>query len=87
MKTLLLTVSLTLIAGAAFAQDQAPPPQGHSAFLQACGNDIKQYCASAQSRDDRRACVKQNKDKFSPSCKTFMASHPMHQHAQGGGGH
>jgi len=52
-------------------------------FMQACGDDIKNFCASAQSREDRRACVMQNKDKFSDPCKSFMASHPMHQHGQG----
>ena len=69
----------------AFAQDQPPPQQGggHGMFKQACGADIQNFCASAQNRDDRRACVMANKDKFSDSCKSFMASHPMHSHDQG----
>src|SRR3984957_3498311 len=52
-------------------------------FMQACGADMQNFCASAQSRDDRRTCVMANKDKFSDSCKSFMASHPMHSHDQG----
>ncbi|HUO91901.1 MAG TPA: hypothetical protein VMU22_03225 [Rhizomicrobium sp.] len=56
-----------------------------SQFMDACGNDVKTYCASAQSRDDRRACVVANRDKFSGSCKAFMAAHPMHQHQPQGG--
>ena len=84
MKPLFLALLLSVGTSAvAFAQDQGPPRGGHGAFMQACGADIKTYCASAQSRDDRRACVQANKDKFSDSCKAFMASHPMHQHGQG----
>jgi hypothetical protein len=56
----------------------------HSQFMQACGTDMQSYCASARSRDDRRACVMANHDKFSDSCKSFMAAHPMHEHPQGG---
>jgi hypothetical protein len=59
------------------------PPAGapqHGAFKAACGADIQTYCASAQTKDDRHACVKANKDKFSDSCKAFMASRK-----QGGG--
>lgn len=66
--------------GAAFAQDQsAPPPGGHGgAFHAACGQDIQTYCSTAQSREDRHACVQANKDKFSDTCKSFMASHMHH---------
>ncbi|MGD0866764.1 MAG: hypothetical protein ABSA49_14540 [Rhizomicrobium sp.] len=83
MKTTLLNLSLILTlasAGAAFAQDQtqmqgpaAGAPQ-HGAFKAACGADLQTFCASAQTKDDRHACVKANKDKFSDSCKAFMAS-------------
>jgi hypothetical protein len=88
MKTALLSLSFVLAlagAGSAFAQDQSQmqgPPAGgnHGAFKAACGADIQTYCSSAQTRDDRRACVKTNKDKFSDSCKAFMASR---QHGDG----
>jgi len=83
MKSLLLAISLGMAAStAAFAQDQAPPPADRAAFMQACGQDMQTYCASAQNRDDRRACMKANHDKFSDSCKTFMANRQMHQHNQ-----
>ena len=84
MKYTLLAASFALFTTVpAFAQDQAPAPQSpRGMFMQACGDDIKNFCSSAQSRDDRRACVMANKDKFSDSCKTFMANHPMHQHDQ-----
>jgi len=91
MKKLFLVISLAACAStAAFAQDQTPAPQGgmqgggmRSQFMQACGADMQTYCASAQTRDDRRACMTANHDKFSDGCKSFMASHPMHQHPQG----
>jgi hypothetical protein len=85
MKKLLFALSLSVCAVPAFAQDQPPPQQGggHGMFKQACGADIQNFCASAQNRDDRRACVMANKDKFSDSCKSFMASHPMYSHDQG----
>jgi len=85
MKSFIFALSLGMAAAVpAFAQDQTPAPRsgGHGAFMQACGNDMQTYCASAQNRDDRRSCVMANKDKFSDSCKSFMASHQMHQHGQ-----
>jgi hypothetical protein len=94
MKTTLLSLSLVLSlasAGAAFAQSQmqGPPPAGapqHGAFKAACGADIQTYCATAQTKDDRHACVKANKDKFSDSCKAFMASRRGTGQMQGPGG-
>lgn len=85
MKPIFFTILLTTCAAtAALAQNQSAPPQNmHSAFMDACGNDMKSFCGSAQSRQDRRACMQANKDKFSDSCRSFMASHPMHQHPQG----
>jgi hypothetical protein len=64
----------------AFAQDQmAPAPQGQhgGAFRAACGQDMQTYCSSAQTREDRRACMQTNHDKLSDTCKTFIGSH-MH---------
>jgi len=91
MKALYLAIAFAAASTIAFAQDQAPPQQQggggmqgsmRSQFMDACGGDMQTYCASAQNRQDRRACVMANRDKFSQSCKTFMASHPMHQHPQ-----
>jgi hypothetical protein len=96
MRLSIFACSLALLAGtSAFAQDQSPPQGpsqggGRAAFMQACGSDMQTYCASAQNRDDRRACIQANKDKFSDACKTFIASR-MHEHGQmqgpGGAGH
>jgi Spy/CpxP family protein refolding chaperone len=99
MKRLFLALSFAACASTAvFAQDQTPAPQGgmqgggmqgggmHGQFMQACGADMQTYCASAQSRDDRRACVTANKDKFSDSCKSFMAAHPMREKTPAPGG-
>lgn len=84
MKNFLFAAVLTSLSAApALAQDQTPPPQDHhGAFMDACGQDVKTYCGSAQNRDDRRACMKANHDKFSDACKSFMASHHMHGHGQ-----
>jgi len=92
MRKILLAISLVACASTtAFAQDQAPPAQQQgggmrSQFMDACGADMKNFCGSAQSREDRRSCMMANRDKFSQSCKAFMASHPMHQHQQQGSG-
>lgn len=100
MKSTLLSLSIVFAlagSGAAFAQDQSGGSmqggqmqgQGghHGEFQAACGADMQQYCASAQSRDDRRACVQANKDKFSQGCQTFLSSHMMHGGGGNGGGH
>lgn len=65
------------VAGPAAAQDQ--PAGGdsgghHGRFRAACGQDLQTYCASAQSRDDRRQCMMANKDKLSDTCKQFLDS-------------
>ena len=67
--------------GMAFAADAPAPSSGgdHNGFREACGADLQTYCASAKSRDERRACVQANKDKFSDGCKSFMAAHPRPQ--------
>ena len=67
--------------GIAFAADDAPATGGDQmgGFRQACGADLKTYCASSTTREERRACVQTNKDKFSDGCKSFMAAHPRPQ--------
>ena len=59
---------------------QGPGGGNHGAFKAACGADMQTYCASAQTRDDRHACMQTNAAKFSDSCKSFMAAH---QHGGG----
>lgn len=94
MKSTLLSLSFVLAlagTGAAFAQDQGQMqgPSGgdhHAAFKAACGADIQSFCASAQSRDDRHACVQANMSKFSDGCKSFLANHMHGQGNNAGGG-
>lgn len=97
MKTTLLSLPLVLSlagAGVAFAQDQGmqggsmqgPGGGNHGAFKAACGADMQTYCASAQTRDDRHACMQTNAAKFSDSCKSFMASRRGTGQMQGPGG-
>ena len=92
MKSTLLSLSFALAlgaSGAAFAQDQGGTMQGpngghHGEFRAACGADVQTYCASAQSREDRHACVEANKSKFSQGCQSFLAGH-VHGGGNGGG--
>lgn len=88
-RTAVFAASFVLaLSGAALAQDQAAAPQGGhggGAFRAACGQDMQTYCGSAQSREDRHTCMKAKKDKFSDSCKSFMASRRHHGDGQPGG--
>ena len=68
------------VAAFAIAADEPTPPgdsrgQHRGEFRAACGADLQTYCASSKTRDERRACIRANKDKFSETCKAFMASH------------
>lgn len=80
-------VAAMLSATTAFAQqDQAG--QGRRAAWEAvrsaCATDVKTYCGSATDRQSRRACIKENRSKFSDSCKAAM--HSMHRERMGAGG-
>ena len=78
-------VGFALLRATAFAADPAPatPPasgdQHRGEFRQACGADLQTYCAASKTRDERHACIEANKDKFSDTCKAFMAAHPRGQ--------
>lgn len=92
MKSMILGLSLVVgMVGAAFAQDQGGTMQGpsggdhHGAFRAACGADLQSFCASAQTRDDRHACVEANKAKFSQGCQSFLANHMHGQNGNAGG--
>ena len=73
-------IGMGLFAGAAaYAADQPAPTDGqggHSGFKEACGADLDKFCSAAKLRDERHTCIDANKDKFSDSCRTFMAAHP-----------
>jgi hypothetical protein len=65
------------IGGAAYAQDQGPPPDASvpaMSFRQACGADAQTICPSAQTMKDKRVCLKANLDKASADCNTFLAN-------------
>jgi hypothetical protein len=71
--------------GVALAADDTPAPASgdhHTGgFRQACGADLQTYCSSSKTHEERHACIEANKDKFSDTCKTYMAQHP---HGHGG---
>jgi hypothetical protein len=87
MKVFVLAAAFALVSlSSALAQDQGGQGGhggGRAAFMQACGQDMSTYCATAQTREDRHACVQANQDKFSDGCKAFLANH-MAMHGQGG---
>ena len=80
-----LSIMVGLSPIVALAQDQAPPgsQERRAAFMQACGQDVQTYCASARNRDERRACIHANHAKFSDGCQSFLASHFGHGAQQG----
>jgi len=51
-------------------------------FHGACATDIKTYCTSAQSREDRHQCLQTNRDKLSDGCKSMLDSHEHHHSDQ-----
>ena len=80
MKASVLAVIFALIAAPAFAQDQQQPAEqsGRAMFKEACGADMEKFCSDAKDHDARMSCVMANKEKFSDTCKTFLANHHMH---------
>ena len=63
------------VAGAAPAQETGPRPN----VREACAADFQHYCGSAQTREDRRRCMAENRDKFSDPCKAALAAaHARH---------
>lgn len=63
--------------GAAVSQPQQSERGGErrAAFRAACGADMQTYCPNV-SREQRRACVAANREKFSQGCKTYMEQNP-----------
>jgi hypothetical protein len=88
MKSIVLSIVLCMSPVIALAQTQPTPGSGdrRAAFLEACGQDVQTYCASAQGRDARRTCIRANHDKFSQNCQSFLASHFAHSGHQGDNG-
>ncbi|HEX4026060.1 MAG TPA: hypothetical protein VHX18_00475 [Rhizomicrobium sp.] len=78
IKTMVLAAAvLAMGAGAALAQNGAPPPGGGR--MAACRDDAQKLCPDKHG-PDRRACMETNKDKLSDGCKAAMAAR-----ASGGG--
>jgi hypothetical protein len=64
MKNFLLAASAV-----ALAVSPAIAQQGRGAGLsEACRNEVKALCGSAQGRDARKACMKENRSKLGESC-------------------
>ena len=83
MKLVALTFAVLAIPAIAFAQT---PPAGGNApggamagpgggRLAACRDDSAKYCADKRG-PDRRACLNDNKDKLSDTCKSALAAAP-----------
>ena len=73
-------LALALLSAATLAACDAPGTHSgrgerREAFRAACGADMETYCPNVQ-RGERRACIAENRDKFSEGCKTYMAQNP-----------
>ncbi len=44
------------------------------AMRAACADDMQKLCPDAVSRQDRRSCMMQNRDKVSDTCKAARAA-------------
>lgn len=53
-------------------QEMSGPPMG-GPFRQACGADIQNLCPTAQTPRDRNLCLRQNPDRISGTCSSFLA--------------
>jgi hypothetical protein len=75
MKTAMTAIVFVLaLTGGAYAQESGPAASGLAGnFMQACGADVNNYCSTAQTKKDRRQCIRSNKDKISDTCRTFLA--------------
>jgi hypothetical protein len=64
------------LSGSALAQGQNSATSATAPtmnFKQACSADVQKLCATAQTHQDQKKCIKQNKPKLSSSCKSFLA--------------
>jgi hypothetical protein len=74
IKTMMWAVAvLAMGAGAAFAQNGAPPAGGGGGRMMACRDDAQKLCPDKHG-PDRRTCMQANKDKLSDGCKAAMAA-------------
>lgn len=75
-------VMLAACDGAAVSQtpqsgqsERGDRSERRAAFRAACGPDMQTYCPNV-ARDQRRACITANREKFSQACKTYMDQNP-----------
>jgi hypothetical protein len=67
----IVTLFLVSFALIAFAAD---PPSGNNQTRAACKDDIQQLCQNVKPGGGRiAACLKENKDKLSDTCKAQVA--------------
>lgn len=61
-----------LTAGAFIAANLSAAPVAANETGKKCRGEIKEMCASADSREARRGCVKENFSKLSDDCQQFL---------------
>jgi hypothetical protein len=67
-------------APAAGTEQPAAKPAKHHGKMDACKDDISQYCADAKGRKAVHECLEKNADKLSQGCKDQRAKmEKMHQ--------
>lgn len=59
---------LFALTAAAFVGSPISAQQG-AKLSEACRNEVMALCGSAQGKEARRACIKQNRSKVSDSCR------------------
>jgi hypothetical protein len=77
MKIRLLLASTLLAASTGLAGAQTTPPPGGAMTgarpMAACRDDMQKFCAD-KTGPDRRACMRDNRDKLSDACKQAIAA-------------
>jgi hypothetical protein len=69
----MVTLSAAMWMHGAMAQETSPNSLGPK-IVEACGNDIKQYCADVERGGGRiLRCLRDNQSKLSASCKATFA--------------
>ena len=75
-KTVLAIIAISMISwgGSAPAQDDVPANMLGSKIADACGTEIKQYCAEVRPGGGRiLRCLRDNKAKLSDACKAALS--------------
>jgi hypothetical protein len=78
--TAVFFLGAVLMGSSALAQgygESGPPPGGQNEFMQACGADVQALCPAAQTPKDRHMCIRDNLNKISGTCSSFVAERRM----------